>query len=68
MRAIRTSGSVGEAARSARVSRPYPNHQGLGNQLITSAAVPETPSNDDAPIRCRGRLGGLLNFYYRRPA
>jgi putative transposase len=44
------------------------NHQGLRNHLITSAATPETPSNENAPIRCRERLGGLLNFYYRRTA
>jgi putative transposase len=44
------------------------NHQGLGNRLITGAAVPETPANANAPIECRARLGGLLNFYYRRTA
>jgi putative transposase len=44
------------------------NHQGFGNRLITAAAVPETPANGNAPLRCRERLGGLLNFYYRRTA
>lgn len=44
------------------------NHQGLGNRLVTAAAVPGTPSNENAPIGCRDRLGGLLKFYYRRTA
>ncbi len=38
------------------------NHQGLENQLITKTP---TSANDNAPIRRRERLGGLLNFYYR---
>ena len=41
------------------------NHQGLENQLLTT---PARPANDDAPIARRERLGGLLNFYYRRAA
>jgi putative transposase len=43
-------------------------HQGLGGQLIRP---PASASNDNAglgPIRCRSRLGGLLNFYYREAA
>jgi putative transposase len=44
------------------------NHQGLGNWLIEPAAVPETPANENAPVGCRERLGGLFNFYYRRTA
>lgn len=38
------------------------NHQGLDNELI----VPMTePVNDNAPIECRERLGGLLKSYRR---
>jgi putative transposase len=39
------------------------NHQGLENQLITKSA---RPANDNSPVLRRERLGGLLNFYYRR--
>jgi hypothetical protein len=43
-------------------------HQGLGGQLV----LPDKfPSNDNArlgPIRCRSRLGGLLNYYHREAA
>ena len=39
------------------------NHQGLENQLITKSA---TLANDNSPVLRRERLGGLLNFYYRR--
>ena len=41
-------------------------HQGLGGALIRAASA-----NDNAPagdIKCRSRLGGLLNFYYRQAA
>jgi transposase InsO family protein len=37
------------------------NHQGLANRLIAG-----TPVNDrTGRVRCRRRLGGLLNFYER---
>jgi hypothetical protein len=43
-------------------------HQGIGSQII----MPETTSSNDnampSSIRCRSRLGGLLNFYHRRAA
>jgi hypothetical protein len=41
------------------------NHQGLGNRLIeaTLASAPNA-----GPIKCRERLGGVLNFYYRDAA
>jgi transposase len=42
-------------------------HQGLGGKLIEAAPS----SNDNAAtgeIKCRSRLGGLLNFYYRDAA
>jgi transposase InsO family protein len=41
------------------------NHQGLDNDLIepSSEAV-----NDNGPIRCRKRLGGLLKHYHRQAA
>ena len=43
-------------------------HQGLGGQLIRP---PASASNDNAglgPIRCRSRLGGLLNHCHREAA
>jgi putative transposase len=41
------------------------NHQGIGNRLLEPLA---TYSSNDEPIRCRERLGGMLNFYYREAA
>ena len=41
------------------------NHQGLGNELITPAKLDLDPNS---PVKCRSRLGGLLNFYYRSAA
>ena len=39
--------------------------QGLGNRLI----IEEEPRADKTgAIRCRRRLGGLLNYYYRQAA
>src|SRR2546427_6950747 len=40
------------------------NHQGLENRLIVPAAM---PANDGAVVR-HTRLGGTLNFYYRKAA
>lgn len=41
------------------------NHQGLGNRLI----MPEQPgAGNTGAVRCRQRLGGMLNFYYRQAA
>jgi putative transposase len=43
-------------------------HQGIGNQIIRPKP---SPSNDNAghgPVRCRSRLGGLLNYYCRNAA
>jgi putative transposase len=41
------------------------NHQGLDNQLIEpSPEVGQTTGT----VECRERLGGLLNYYYRRAA
>jgi transposase InsO family protein len=37
------------------------NHQGLDNRLIAGTPAPEITSR----VRCRRRLGGLLNFYER---
>lgn len=39
-------------------------HQGLGNRLLTET---EASQNYADPIKCRERLGGMLN-YYSRPA
>ena len=45
------------------------NHQGLDNRLITAVPAPANENADpDAPIARRERLGGILNFYYRRAA
>jgi transposase InsO family protein len=41
------------------------NHQGVGNRLLEPLDM-GAASND--PIHCRERLGGLLNFYYRKAA
>ena len=39
------------------------NHQGLHNRLI--AGTPVTVIDRKGRVRCRRRLGGLLNFYER---
>jgi hypothetical protein len=41
------------------------NHQGLQNRLIHARTA--VPANDGA-ILCHARLGGMLNFYYRKAA
>ncbi len=38
------------------------NHQGLDNQLIEPD---ETVGSRHGDVRCRQRLGGMLNYYYR---
>ena len=38
------------------------NHQGLGNRLITPD---QRHADQRGAIRCRERLGGMLNYYYR---
>jgi len=43
-------------------------HQGLGGQLIVQRPVPENDNSVTGAIRCRSRLGGLLNFYHREAA
>lgn len=41
------------------------NQQGRINRLIT----PQNPTSESSgPIRCRQRLGGMLNNYYRQAA
>jgi putative transposase len=37
------------------------NHQGIGNILI----VPDRKFSRSGPVRCRSRLGGMLNYYDR---
>jgi transposase InsO family protein len=39
-------------------------HQRLGNELI----APTATSIETGPVRCRTRLGGVLNVYYREAA
>ena len=41
------------------------NHQGLGNALIESD---ERVGSRQGSVRCRKRLGGMLNYYYREAA
>jgi len=41
------------------------NHQGLGNRLIAPEKAHE---GNHGAIRCRERLGGMLNYYYRQAA
>ena len=42
-------------------------HQALDGQLIRpSGAANDTPA--EGPIRCKQRLGGMLNYYYREAA
>jgi len=40
------------------------NHQGIGNELIERPPGPRT----GGPVRCRQRVGGILNCYYRSAA
>ena len=46
------------------VARIASNHQGLENRLIAPTLV----QVDDGPVHRRARLGGTLNFYYRKAA
>jgi len=41
------------------------NHQGLQNRLLKGS---DGPSNQDGRVERRGRLGGMLNYYYRKAA
>jgi transposase InsO family protein len=41
------------------------NHQGLRNRLIEPMPA---RARSVGPIKCRERLGGVLNFYYRHAA
>ena len=41
------------------------NHQGLDNELIEK---PAGRPDMDALVECQERLGGILNYYYRRAA
>ena len=41
------------------------NHQGLGNRLISPESLPGLSQGD---VARHERLGGLLNYYYRRAA
>lgn len=41
------------------------NHQGLNHQIIEPG---EDVGNSTGEIECRERLGGLLNYYYRKAA
>jgi transposase InsO family protein len=43
------------------------NHQGKGNVLLFPSSN-HPPSKGRAPVQCRERLGGLLNYYHSRAA
>ena len=43
-------------------------HQGLGGQLVTPRPTPSNDNTTSGAIRCRSRLGGLLNYYHREAA
>jgi hypothetical protein len=40
-------------------------HQGLGGRLIVPRTASENDNTVTDTIRCRSRLGGLLNYYHR---
>ena len=41
------------------------NHQGLNNELLMPSSRAADPNGD---VRCRKRIGGMLNYYYREAA
>ncbi|MCP4599089.1 MAG: transposase [Proteobacteria bacterium] len=41
------------------------NHQGLDNELITPL---RNDFDSNSTVKCRSRLGGILNYYYREAA
>jgi putative transposase len=43
-------------------------HQGIGSQIIMPKTLPNNDNAKFGAIRCRSRLGGLLNFYSRQAA
>jgi hypothetical protein len=43
-------------------------HQALGSRIIKPITALSNDSAELGPIRCRSRLGGLLNYYYRAAA
>src|SRR5262249_43802010 len=43
------------------------NHQGKGNVLLFPGGE-DQPKRRESSIECRGRLSGLLKYYYRRVA
>ena len=57
------------AATPLPVNADFQNHQGLDNRLLTAVA---SPANQNvfpaAPVSRRERLGGILSYYYYRPA
>jgi hypothetical protein len=65
----RNAGAVRRDARACANTLPTlgtvreRNHQGVGNRLLVAA-----PMNNQGPVKRRERLGGNLNFYYRRAA
>jgi hypothetical protein len=41
------------------------NHQGMGNRLLLPGSEVDQTAGD---IACRERLGGLLQYFYRKAA
>lgn len=60
---MRFTNALSEYIAHYRTERP---HQGKGNVILLPSA--QEKANPDMPIACRKRLGGLLNYYYRKVA
>jgi putative transposase len=43
-------------------------HQGMGSKLILPLPAPTADNATLGAVRCRSRLGGQLNFYFREAA
>jgi putative transposase len=43
-------------------------HQGLGGRLVRQSVAVSNDNSGSGVIRCRSRLGGVLNFYHRDAA
>jgi len=60
--ALRSTGSAAELLPALFVGF---NHQGLENRLIRGRT---TSADNNLIVQRRQRLGGMLNFYYRKAA
>ena len=60
--------TCGERCRSTSSTITVSATTGGGNRLLTPAEPAVRPANENTRVERRERLGGLLNFYYRRAA